>query len=493
MVRPPEKRVVASTQFLSEFDAASPGLQQLVVSEVRHLIDRMRQLPKTWLHAFDRVAGIKGSPVVEVKVGGGPRLLVSVDGAVILWHVGDHDIVSRTVKSRMHPPRREECRELPERFHREVEVFPPSAGRDIGVYGPEHAPEWTYFLDAEQHRLAIEFEDRVISAWASGDGWTGIIAGGPGTGKTAVLVWLLNQLKLLQDEFTIALVCSEAMRDYVEASIGWDLGQVWQPHAQLFEADLVLVDDPETLSWVQTAITIARAQGAATATVVAVDPLQCRETVTDRTFSSFVESVGAELRWLHTCYRQKAEVGRAAMSVAAVVAESSPFLETSKRKKFADGQKDLTARVNGIEFINPTGLVTKSDRPEPMRWADHIAMLMRLEHQGRLWQNWPSVLVVVDPAADVPSEWQRIRDVVDVEEVTLDQLEEIKGLEYQHVVLLLDTSTFDAVEHGVEGAGQNRYADLRRLRIPFTRARDSLATFVVSDSAPPVGRVRVQQ
>ena len=54
----------------------------------------------------------------------------------------------------------------------------------------------------------------------------------------------------------------------------------------------------------------------------------------------------------------------------------------------------------------------------------------------------------------------------------------IKGLEFQHVVLLLSPSRYHAAESGFTGSGLRLYDEYRLLRIPFSRAKDSLAVFV---------------
>ena len=62
------------------------------------------------------------------------------------------------------------------------------------------------------------------------------------------------------------------------------------------------------------------------------------------------------------------------------------------------------------------------------------------------------------------------------------ELSLIKGLEFQHVFLILDRATHDTLESGFEGSGVRVYDSRRLLRIPFSRAKDSLVTFVWGDS-----------
>jgi hypothetical protein len=65
----------------------------------------------------------------------------------------------------------------------------------------------------------------------------------------------------------------------------------------------------------------------------------------------------------------------------------------------------------------------------------------------------------------------------------------MKGLEYQHVLLVINRSLFEELESGFEGSGRTIYHARRMLRIPFSRAKDSLVTFVVES---PTNRMESQ-
>jgi len=65
--------------------------------------------------------------------------------------------------------------------------------------------------------------------------------------------------------------------------------------------------------------------------------------------------------------------------------------------------------------------------------------------------------------------------------ITLDEIRSIKGLEFQHVFLFLKRDLYEQVEYGFKGSGQRVYNQRRLLRIPFSRAKDSLVTFVLDN------------
>ena len=63
-------------------------------------------------------------------------------------------------------------------------------------------------------------------------------------------------------------------------------------------------------------------------------------------------------------------------------------------------------------------------------------------------------------------------------ELAIYQVASIKGMEYQHVLLVIGEDLFEQLESGFEGSGQGEYHNRRMMRIPFTRAKDSLVTIV---------------
>jgi hypothetical protein len=61
-------------------------------------------------------------------------------------------------------------------------------------------------------------------------------------------------------------------------------------------------------------------------------------------------------------------------------------------------------------------------------------------------------------------------------------LTKVKGLEFQHAFLVLGSAVHDELENGFKGSGTARYQRRRLLRIPFSRPKDSLVTFVTPSS-----------
>ncbi len=61
-----------------------------------------------------------------------------------------------------------------------------------------------------------------------------------------------------------------------------------------------------------------------------------------------------------------------------------------------------------------------------------------------------------------------------------DWPDRLRGIEYQHVAVILTEGELAMVTDGFTGTGRTDYEKFRLLRIPFSRARESLAVLAVS-------------
>jgi hypothetical protein len=196
---------------------------------------RAASLPR-WTASYDRVAGVGAETVIELELGSGPRLLAHVGGDfVTLVAMGGHNVVHHYAQRRSVGVDLARVRPLPPEFsvgHRDP-FFPLSdqqAPRRLERWWPEVSPDWLYFLDTEQARACEEIitsiEDTMLR-----DGYYSILllVGGPGTGKTSILLQILRRLSNQVDQsgetWRIGLKVSDRMADYIVASTGWDLDE----------------------------------------------------------------------------------------------------------------------------------------------------------------------------------------------------------------------------------------------------------------------------
>ena len=116
--------------------------------------------------------------------------------------------------------------------------------------------------------------------------------------------------------------------------------------------------------------------------------------------------------------------------------------------------------------------------------SDFPRVFSRLSRAKTLWTHWPPILLVFDADAlpalppalsDLPQQVFRV--------VRSTDIETIKGVDFQHAMLFLGRDTFEMLQKPFACSGQPRYHRLRLLRIPFSRARDSLSVFLLNPEA----------
>lgn len=447
---------------------------------MKDLIRLSRSDPKGWRRRYDRVAGLNTpTPVLEIDVAGGPRLLAVDDGDLTLWRLGDHGLIDAVVRSK--PPLPTEREPLPPHFlpGTQLRLFPEDADEGFIDYANERSGDWAYWLDDQQFDAATRIAAGIEDAYLEGRRAVHGVFGGPGTGKTTILVWLLKTLATVEPggaELDVVLAAPKSVVNQIQNSTGWDLEDFTLRNREPDGAgpDAILVDDPDSMYAVE-----AMLDDHPDASVVfGFDPLQMGESITDAELEAWLERTEAGGEWFTSCYRQKAVVGRAAKHVADTVAASSPFLREDKKQRHHQERADLTRRSNDTTFVNPSGTVQTILDPTVEQWESHWKHLYRLRRSGRLWDHWPPLLVIADPAATIPPQWLTRLDAVASHRTSTEDLLSVKGLEYQHVLMLLSDRLYQSLENGFEGSGQNFYNRYRLFRIPFSRAKDSLVTFV---------------
>jgi hypothetical protein len=184
-------------RYVTSLRKASASLQKLAYGEVRTLASRFEADQATFIRAYDRVAALPGAVVLELKLGGGARLLAAFrEGTATLLDVGGHEIVGRyrpewlsEQLARATPAGGEYVTFEPElsRLFRQV------PDERVIRYANEVDPGWVYFLADDQAEIAAQIVDS-IRASSLDDPAFHLVVGGPGTGKTVVLAKLLVEL-----------------------------------------------------------------------------------------------------------------------------------------------------------------------------------------------------------------------------------------------------------------------------------------------------------
>lgn len=484
--------LVQSDRFAKSWLRLGPQLTRKAYGNVHDLVRVAAAHPDTWLREYKPVEHLKEvESVRELRLAGGPRLLFHADGRrVTLLEAGKHEVTGRYSRAELATDLASPM-PAPAAFYpghkATLRFFGSNPDKASSTFGPELEPQWVTYLTAQQAAFAGKIVEAVRRTTENNPRFF-FIVGGPGTGKTTML------LKLLLDVSAVAkpgLVIADPVAAQVEAS-GIRLAGSrmapgeWANFAALKSTptdkfDVLLVDDPSSVGQIEYALDSAI--GVRRAVVVAFDPCQLDEMqdLTDELFDRLVASYQVKQVYkLRACYRQKETVGRATKRVVDQVAASTPFKWDQRIAWFKEGHARVYAMANEMTFPNKHGY--EETYPEATL-KDVRRELLRIRSRA-LWTHTPPVLLVVDQSADT-SGWtwgELLGDIpytkVDLYEGSHQALLRIKGVEFQHALIVIREHLFRELEEGFEAVGQAAYHRRRLLRIPFSRAKDSVVTFV---------------
>lgn len=472
-------KLYVSDRFTRSFNKGSLCLKNSAEGAIHDFVRRVEANPETVFRSYRCLAHLRGKArVLEIKIGGGNRLLAHYDAdALTLLEVGNHEVVPRYTLGEF----REDIlsrRVASQNFWPGQSAFftryPDS--RAFKKYEEETSAEWLYFLEAKQGKAFDEIAETIFEALTAGHYCPPLlIIGGPGTGKTCIL---LNLLKLFVDMgYETGISMSDGLTSFVERTANADLTKYRISPANERDVDLLLLDDP-TSEQLRARLGQGRKNYGGTV-VAAFDPLQLDEPLSDMEFDKLARHATAVYA-LDGCYRQKERVGRATKHVVDVVAASTPFLDESKKRNYRAKYERLTAASNELIFLNPFGHVEvyeKASVNDILKETQRI-----LNSRWLMWRHCAGLLVVLDECELSEESFKMMepllkRDYVRI--IDIGDIESVKGLEFQHVFIFMKAQLFSEVQNGFEGTGRRVYNLRRLLRIPFSRAKDSLVTFVI--------------
>jgi hypothetical protein len=476
-------KVQAAPRFLEAVASAGPKMTDGYYREIGEFIKRHAEDPARVTALYDRVAHLKPDVVLEFEVGSGPRLLAHwAPPTLTVLDAGNHDIVGNYQHAWLQVAITKAV--LLDGFNagrRPWRIFGSNRDTRYEEYRRELHPDWVYDLADPQANAAASIR-KAYTKSSVNNPKVFVLVGGPGTGKTSILVKVMLELQALGAR--PGFVVSDPVAKFIEAGLGRSIA--WNrvdAAARLDDFQAVLYDDPATLADVDKMIDAAI--GTCRVIAVGFDPCQLDEDVWDRHYQEILTRWQARAYELRSCYRQKENLGAASLRVMERVAESTPFLASGKVEAFRDGHELVYRISNNLRFPNKHGYEhTYIDANE----ADvrHEASRIR---STRMWEHATPVLVIADRSCELSWNWTSLlrdirHDVVQFDPATQwSDLRAIKGLEFQHVLMAINRALFDELESGFEGSGQGVYHARRMLRIPFSRAKDSLVTFVVESPA----------
>jgi hypothetical protein len=465
-------QIFASERFLKNYHRASVPLQGLAEGAIHDFVARQCSEPKIFLQKYDRLAHLS-VPVLEVDLSGGPRLLAYYnDDTLTLLDMGGHEVVGQYDSNKLvHDI--VNSQPIPDQFwpHNPSKFFSPNPD-DVPYrkYPDEVSSDWLYFLEDEQYKV---YED-IATAILNNDPRPHFIVGGPGTGKTCII---LNLLKLfVEGGYNAGIIISSYLKDYIK-SAGLDITPFFKSYYSYEDsspAELLFIDDPENIRDMFNSGAVQKAK----MVVAAFDPLQLPYDFTDRKLDLVSNDFAVCRHELTICYRQKETVGQTTKNIVETIEASTPFLKQEKIDKFRKSREHLFRLSNNLKFVNPHGYTQAYSNFTIHELRTEVNRI--LKNQWLLWTHWPGLLILTDGYSLSAEDNQALQPLLHKDYIVslpFERIEEIKGLEFQYVFIFMDSELYDELQNGFRGSGQKEYRRRQMYRIPFSRAKDGLIIF----------------
>ena len=473
---------ISTTQrFVRSYERAHPLRKACAIGALSDLKRLYASDGKNFLRRYGKVEGM-APDVREMDISGAERLLFHYrDGVIHLLVMGDHEIVKHYQKTAALEAELPKVRPLPEAIDRLASAgfFTFDIEEEWQQFADEVDPSWLKYLDRPQAAAVDRIFQGIAERAQDARSWSfTLIVGGPGTGKTAILLNLFT--RAIESDLIPQIIIEDQVADFI-GKCGMDLSawRVALRDAEVSsEGGILLVDDPGSIRDVQKVKRLAQMRRFR-AVVAAVDPLQTSDDTTDLQVTSVASGQGSEVIELKTCYRQKQVVGAAAKKALDAIAASSPFFRSDKKIKFARERESLTRISNDLTFVNPSGRA----KVYPSATLEHLQdEVRRLTRAPGMWAHTSPFLIAIDDESweSLPKGWKAsLEQLKSAKWIKMSDAVHVKGVEFQHVVLVLSQDLFLQLENGFDGASQAVYNQRRLYRIPLTRAKDSITVFAI--------------
>lgn len=481
-----EPEIFWTARFQSNYERYN-GQRARIRSRVNELRRRMQDEPTTWLRNMEKLQ----DPVAAIyrdKVSEGDRLIFSPTNGLLLVDVGPHEVMEefQWLGNKIRREILADKSNVPEWFLKEfsdqTEISNPVVGNQSGagfdnsemrwLYEEELNEAWLQFLDTQQAQLKDEIFERLK---IPGDFEFHLILGGAGTGKTVVLLNLA--LSLRSAGRNVVCQFNEQVIKYLNSGKQRvpGAGLAMQPGA------VILLDDPMSFTVLRQKLAEAR-KAEARALVVALDPFQWVERRVYEKFDELIEISQPIQHDLDVCYRQSNAVGKLAIDYTkSILDKTSPFIIDSKiadHKKQLDPLKRIC--VDSVTFVDNGGRYKLYESELTKNFDKEFDRFLTRDDK---WIHWHPMLIIFDPSGtSMPQAWIEKIKGNNVLYKSLNQVDKIRGSEFQEIFVLLGEKTWKKLQEGVPGAGAVDWERLLSLHTVLTRSKDTTVIFV-SNSA----------
>jgi len=473
------------------------GINEFVIKKTSELVKKATSDPEKWHFELEKLKdeSFAGVSAFRFKVTSGDRLIVVVDGdTLILADIGDHDVMDEYSKM----PRRARDEDLKKAtliggtFKKLLSLALSSKNNEVDLQAPldiskiltgdvkgddsrwlyeaELSNEWIHFLDDEQVKISENLFQKLVVP--SNEMSVEFIMGGPGTGKTVVLLNLATNLD--QAGRAVSFDASPNVIKYLVSG-----GRNVPGANKGFGPGVVaLIDDPASSRVLADSLRKAKSAGCR-AIVIGFDPLQWHERKMEANFRKIFDNTKYEFYPLWTCYRQTSGVGKKTLELTEKIYHaSSRYLDTLKQKAEREELQPYIDLSLGMSFVDDSGRYVSYDINIDENYRIEIA---RFRSRIDRWTHTSPIAFVYDD--DLPKEFIKSlkNDATGLNrtEIPLSRYRDLRGVEFQELFLFVTSDFWNDLNTGRMGVGSKEWEKLACLHTILSRPKDSLVLFVI--------------
>lgn len=218
----PRLLVRATSRFISDFDRAQPLLRACAAGALGDLQRAFQSRPDLALKRYNTVKGLRPT-VLEVDVAGGERMFAHWrEGNLFLLGLGKHESTKHYQQTGRVEIEIQRCKPLPDSLARltSAPFFTFDLEHDWKDFGTEADASWLAYLDQQQANAVTRIVTRARGI-APKDWYFAVVGGGPGTGKTSVLLSLFE--RAWECDLVPQVIVEDQVFEYVNSAVGIDL------------------------------------------------------------------------------------------------------------------------------------------------------------------------------------------------------------------------------------------------------------------------------
>jgi len=471
-------------------------MNEFVIKKTAELIKKAASDPEKWHYELEKLKddSLAGVSAFRFKVTSGDRLILVVDGnTLILADVGDHDVMDEY--SKMPRLARDEdlsrATSIDGTFKKLLNLALSKNSKDMDspapldianiligdvdgddsrwLYEAELSDEWVHFLDNEQAKISETLFQKLVIP--NDEMSVEFVMGGPGTGKTVVLLNLATNLDQagravsFEASPNVVKYLSSGGRNVPGANKGFGPGVV------------ALIDDPASSKVLADSLRKAKSAGCR-AIVIGFDPLQWHERKMEANFRKIFENVKYEFYPLWTCYRQTSGVGKKTLELTEKIYQaSSRYLDTLKQQAERAELQPYIDLSLGMSFVDDSGRYVLYDNNIEANYKIEVA---RFRARIDRWTHTSPIAFVYDD--ELPKEFiKSLRSEasgLNRTEIPLSKYREIRGVEFQELFLFVTSDFWSDLNTGKMGVGSEEWEKLACLHTILSRPKDSLSLYV---------------